>query len=515
VRRWNPATNSVTTLAGVYGVPGIDDGTGKQARFDQPGGICVLGGAAYVADTHSDTLRKIDLSSGTVSTIAGSPETSDDVDAIGSAARFREPIDVACDGAHTVYVLESGGWVRRVDVRTGSVKTLATAGSYPQALALDATYAYVTSESGSGPLVNRIRLADGSSDTITAPRDAAVLVSLATDGAGNLYTTSRFGTLYRLAADGSTTVLANPKGYWGTDDGPLATATLGSALGLTWDAGTVLVAETGGDKLRRVDLQAGTISTIQGLVGQYWPRAGVGRDARLGDTVAVAVDGDKAYVTCTGVVRIDLGSAAVSVLEPTSGERDLPTASGVVSDGNGHLYFGDRYGASVRRLDLADGTLHTIAGTYEKRGSSDGIGSAATFTFPEGVALDGGTLYVADSWNHNIRAVRLADGSVSTLAGVANTAGASDGVGSDARFNGPTALAADGKGGLYVADRDNGVIRRIDLASASVTTIIGVAGQNGVVTGELPARLNHPSGIAVLPDGSLAISDEQAILVLR
>ena len=49
----------------------------------------------------------------------------------------------------------------------------------------------------------------------------------------------------------------------------------------------------------------------------------------------------------------------------------------------------------------------------------------------------------------------------------------------------------------------------------SVTTLIGVAGQNGVVTGELPARLNHPSGLAVLPGGSLAISDEQAILILR
>jgi DNA-binding beta-propeller fold protein YncE len=109
----------------------------------------------------------------------------------------------------------------------------------------------------------------------------------------------------------------------------------------------------------------------------------------------------------------------------------------------------------------------------------------------------------------------VASGAVTTFAGVAGHSGSSDGVGSADSFDGPTALLFDGKGTLYVSDAGNGTIRRIEVATSSVSTWAGVPGQSGVALGPLPARLNAPRGLALLPNGQLAITDENAVLVVR
>jgi sugar lactone lactonase YvrE len=521
VRRWNPAGNRLSSLAGTFGVMGSDDGPGAQARFFQPGGACVFAGAAYVADTNNDTIRKIDLASGNVTTLAGSPEQRGKLDGVGAAARLDHPFDIVCDGGGVLYVLDGGNFaIRRVDIASATVSTFFVGvPGYPTVLTRDADYLYVLGSLGeggsNGPGVQRIRLADGTSNNIAGPRGAQVLVSLTTDGAGNLYTSSRFGTLYRIASDGTITVLANPQGYFGYTDGPLATATFGDELALSYDAGGILVAETRGDKLRRIDLGTATVSTLWGPPYPFAPQSGVGTDVWLWQPVTLARDGGKLYIGEYGIASVDLASQAVSVVDTSAKPAFVTRLGGVVSDGMGHLYFSDTYSSVVGRYDLSDGSLHILAGTRGMSGTSDGVGSAATFSQPMGVALDGGVLYVADGYNDTIRAVRLADNSVTTFAGAMRVSGAVDGVGSAARFASPGGMANDGQGHLFVADTGNGLLRRIDLASATVTTVVGTPGERAVVTGDLPAHLNHPSDVAVLPGGSLAITDEQAVLIVR
>src|SRR6185312_11329774 len=114
-----------------------------------------------------------------------------------------------------------------------------------------------------------------------------------------------------------------------------------------------------------------------------------------------------------------------------------------------------------------------------------------------------------------IRSFVVATGALSTIAGQVGTRGTDDGPAANARFSAPEGLALDGAGNLYVADSGNHAIRRIEIASATVTTYAGVLGQHGVAVGAIPGRLNRPSGLAVLPDGGLAILDEQAVLVVR
>ena len=121
-------------------------------------------------------------------------------------------------------------------------------------------------------------------------------------------------------------------------------------------------------------------------------------------------------------------------------------------------------------------TVAGLGGT--SAGFVDGIGTVARFNSPAGVCVNniGGApsvLYVADTYNHAIRAVVLATRNTSTLAG-SGVAGYADGVGSAARFNMPYMCAVDSANTyMYVTDTGNGAIRRIDLSSRSVTTIIG------------------------------------------
>ena len=143
--------------------------------------------------------------------------------------------------------------------------------------------------------------------------------------------------------------------------------------------------------------------------------------------------------------------------------------------------------------------MSTLAGSGTP-GYADGAGNAAQFRNPTGLAVSGTTLYVADYSNHRIRAIDLASTgkTVSTIAG-SGTPGHADGVGTAARFNGPSGLAVSG-GTLYVTDQNNHRIRAIDIASRTVRDIAGdgTAGNtNGIGTA---ARFTTPIGIAASGD---------------
>src|ERR1700687_2580054 len=121
-------------------------------------------------------------------------------------------------------------------------------------------------------------------------------------------------------------------------------------------------------------------------------------------------------------------------------------------------------GSDMRSAIIAARGLDLLAGTLGGPGNLDGAGSAARFNYAYGVAVDSsGNLYVGDTSSHTIRKVTAA-GMVSTLAGLAGTAGRADGAGSTARFNFPNSVAVDGSGNVYVADTSNHTIRKVTAA---------------------------------------------------
>ncbi|MBW0432396.1 hypothetical protein HGB47_02075 [Leptospira yasudae] len=196
----------------------------------------------------------------------------------------------------------------------------------------------------------------------------------------------------------------------------------------------------------------------------------------------------------TGTVRkINIASRTVSSLPIT-----IEKPRGITTDGI-FLYITSQSHFIVK-YNLITNAYSTIAGVNGSSGSTDGVGTAARFNAPRGIATDGTYLYVADTGNHKIRRIRISDNTVTTIAG-SGTAGTQDGLGTAAKFNQPAHVIYDSNA-LYVTDTNSNNIKKIDLTTSpvTVTTIAGdPAGTSGnlVHTTGTSARLTKPVAISL------------------
>ncbi len=198
------------------------------------------------------------------------------------------------------------------------------------------------------------------------------------------------------------------------------------------------------------------------------------------------------------------GSGGTSYADGTGTAASFNSPSGVAVDAVGNLYVADYFNDRIRKINPA-GVVTTLAGSGN-RSFADGPGTFASFNGPSGVAVDAlGNVYVADYYNHRIRKISPA-GIVTTLAGSSGFGSYADGPGTVARFNNPTGVAIDAAGNVYVADDGNHRIRKIS-SDGVVTTLAGsgVAGYNdGIGTA---ASFNRPIGVAVDTTGNVYVAD--------
>lgn len=195
------------------------------------------------------------------------------------------------------------------------------------------------------------------------------------------------------------------------------------------------------------------------------------------------------------VVGTFAGKAGVAGATDGSAARarfDAP--KGIASDGL-FLYLTDFNNHTIRKIEIANGKVTTLAGLAGKKGSADGKGSAARFYRPFGITVDDGMLYVTDSNNHSVRQVEIESGEVTTIAGGAGLVGYADGSAKDARFFIPEGITTDGEN-LYVADTHNHSIRKINLDTHRVSTLAGLSGAPGMVDDAGgKARFSSPKGL--------------------
>ena len=278
---------------------------------------------------------------------------------------------------------------------------------------------------------------------------------VAVDAAGNVYVTDQTNHVVRkIDASGIVTTIAGTgnRGHWG-DGGPARLAELDSPEGVAVDAaGNVFVADTLNHRVRKIDA-AGIITTAAG--GVPIPTAGAYLDA---DYPHEAGDG---------------GSA-------TSAWLHGPT--GVAVDAAGNIYVADRLNNRVRKVDAA-GVITNFAGSDRRVAGYSGDDSAASearLNKPTGVAVDAaGNVYVTDQYNDRIRKIDHSTGHISTIAG-SSLSGFAGGGGpaTDAQLFGPTNVALDSAGNVYVSDSGNERVRKID-ASGIISTIGGNGGWRG------------------------------------
>jgi len=282
--------------------------------------------------------------------------------------------------------------------------------------------------------------------------------------------------------------------------------------------GNVYVADSRNSTIRKITA-AGVVTTLAGIAGMPGSADGTGSAARFDDPAGVAADdAGNVYVadsfnrtirkiTPSGAVTTLAGSpGVVGSADGTGAAASFYIPTGVAVDRAGDVYVTDTGNFNIRKITAA-GSVSTLAGTTGVGGSADGVGSAAQFNMPVGIAVDGaGNVYVADQENHTIRKITPAT-EVTTLAGSAGSAGSADGTGAAARFDHPTGVAVDGAGNLYVGDEFHGTIRKITAAGA-VTTLAGTADAGGSADGSgAAARFSFPEGVAVDEAGNVFVAD--------
>ncbi len=176
---------------------------------------------------------------------------------------------------------------------------------------------------------------------------------------------------------------------------------------------------------------------------------------------------------------------------------------GLARSGDGTLYVADAGQNNRIRLIRPDGRVATVAGSSE--GFADGVGLAARFHTPSGLALDSaGNLYVADTGNHAIRKISPR-GVVTTLAGTGQP-GHRDGAGAQAQFDGPIGVAVDARGRVFVADTYNDRIRRIE-PDGTVSTVAGSGATGGLDGAGSAASFDSPTAVVIGARGELWVAD--------
>jgi sugar lactone lactonase YvrE len=278
-------------------------------------------------------------------------------------------------------------------------------------------------------------------------------------------------------------------------------------------SGDIYVADYGNNLIREISPSL-VVTTLAGGGTSF---NGTGTAAQFDGPTGIAVDSSgNVYVAdwdnqlirkiTGGVVSTFAGQQGVTgATNATGTAASFNYPNSVAVDSSGNIYIADEYNQLIREI-TPGGVVSTLAGQAGVTGATNATGTAATFNYPQGIAVDSsGNVYVGDTNNFLIRKI-TPGGVVSTLAG-SGTGMAVNGTGTAASFDGPTGVAVDSSGNVYVADHNADEIRKISPGGV-VTTLAGQDRTIGSTNGPGNVALfNSPYGVAVDTRGNVYVAD--------
>jgi sugar lactone lactonase YvrE len=514
-------------------------GNGRATNLSmQPSAVVMHDGALYIADGRWNVVRRLDLQTGIVTTVAGnglagngvngySPTAADEMDGIPALkAQLVGPVDIAFDPQGNLYIDDFGSSrIRKVDSQ-GIITTVAGTGAEGYA-----------GDHGPATLA-ALNLPEG----------------IAFDAAGDLYiadtcnqvirkvdTTGTITTVAGSGAGGTQLCFQTTGGGYGGDGGAATAAQLNFPAAVAVDAsGNIFISDFYNYRVRRVDALTGVMTTYAGTgtLG-YSGDGGAADQAEIGDPFHMSVDaqGNLLFADDSNHRIREVTAASPHLISTVAGDgvkgfagddgpataAELVFPSGVGVDGSGGFFIADGedvplsgpiLSLRVRHVDAA-GTITSVAGDGSFfYGGDGGAATSAQFFWTTSVAVHGCEAYITeaalgfDPFHARVRKVGC-DGVVTTIAGTGVAGYAGDGgPATAAELNTPSDVVADAADDVYIADSGNNRVRRVD-PSGTITTVAGsgAAGFGGDGGPASAAQLNDASGLALDPSGGLLIAD--------
>ena len=601
------ATGIITTVAGTgtYGFAG-DGGPAIDAEFRLPEAIAIdSAGNLFITELDDSVVREIHAATGIINTVAGIPNPGDAAPdggdgGLATSAVFNYVVGIAVDASDDIFISEDEpNMVREVDGATGIVVQVVGSGvygyggdggpaidavlRYPDAVALDSAGNLYVADTinarvrvvGTAPLTSLIlttttlapsatSISVGQSLTLTATVTAAsgttptgtvtfLWLNLARDShierkrRGDTHTHSsdrhllsyrelwrldhrrgvdlvparrRFSHWHRnIHLPWSYPLLSEFRPDFATDSGSTCSQRCSATGTITFLNGTT--------SLGTQNVGAGGIATLKRTLpaGNYSIVASYGGSATDDPSVSPA---DLVFVSQFPGNSPDIYAFAGDGNQDFSGDggpatgAELNTPYAIALDFQGNAFIADRANNRVRRVDAGSGVITTIVGTGTAGpGGDGGLAVNAELDGPSGIAVDAaGDVYISDADNQRVRRVDASSGIISTYAG--NVTGGATGIGdggpaTSAHLLFPAGLALDTAGNLYIADEGHNLIREVTLATGIINTVAGTMNGAGGYGGDggpaTSAFLLLPTGVAVDSAGNIYIADTDNDLI--
>lgn len=534
IRKFDPSTGTVSTLAGSSGECSNVDGIASVARFCRPSGIAYssVTGTLWVVDGGNHKIKEVTLT-GTTTTRAGAGNTFADGD--GTAAKFNNPGQAVALGNYLYIADKQNHRIRAmtltapytVTTLTGNGTGTSTDGSpgthnYPWGITTDGTDLFVSDSSS-----NRIRkvvISTATASTLAGDGtfgfvDNAIGTSARFSGvrhlaylSGKLYVADTYNNRIRsitLSNNFVTTITGSSTA--GSTSSTLASSTFASPMGIIAHGSDLYTFDIN-QTMRKIDLTNSTVSVVAGISLSWGNSNSAFTLARFQSVSDVEKVGDFLYIAeknfcgikradlTTGTITTWIGNGTCAHQDGVGSAAKTKQVYNLFSDGT-YLYFSDYGGHRVKRATIADGTVITLAGTGTAGSVDNVVGTSATVDSPRGLVKLGNILYFGNT--NKVRAIDLSDPNypVSTLAG--STCGTVDATGTSAAFCNVFDIATDGTN-LFVADFWSHRIRKVTTAGVVTSLTTGGSGyQDGIASA---AKFKNPQSIS-FADGYLYITE--------